>query len=312
MSFRLFIYYCAICGGWAALVGWALGRLTAPEEGVSRAAVQALVLGLALGLALSLVDALWNLSGRLTVEGGIRVLVAVVIGCLAGLLGGTVGEALSKWTHLSAFIVFGWTLTGMLIGASLGVYDILTRLVRQENLRGARRKMLNGMLGGGLGGLVGGLLSVALSGVLQRVSLFQDKPDLWSPSAIGFVVLGLCIGLLIGLAQVILKEAWVRVEVGFRPGRELILTKPETIIGRAEGCDIGLFGGQGVERLHARILQQEQDYVLADAQTPGGTFVNDQRIANPTPLRAGDRIRVGNCVLLFQERKKADGQTPRL
>ena len=39
MSFRLFIYYCAICGGWAALVGWALGRILAPsgvEEAVKK------------------------------------------------------------------------------------------------------------------------------------------------------------------------------------------------------------------------------------------------------------------------------------
>ena len=27
MSFRAFIYYCALCGGWAALVGWLLGRI---------------------------------------------------------------------------------------------------------------------------------------------------------------------------------------------------------------------------------------------------------------------------------------------
>ena len=58
----------------------------------------------------------------------------------------------------------------------------------------------------------------------------------------GFVALGMCIGLLIGLAQVILKEAWVRVEAGFRAGREMILSKPEVTIGRAESCDIGLFG----------------------------------------------------------------------
>jgi hypothetical protein len=304
MSFRLFIYYCAIAGGWAALLGWALGRWTAPDEGVSRAAVQALILGLAVGFALSVVDVLGNHSGRFSVEGMQRVLVAIAIGCLAGLLGGVIGEVLSEWTHLAFFIIFGWTLTGLLIGASLGVFDLLARLLRQEDWRGARRKIVNGALGGGLGGLVGGCLSVMLGNALQQVNLFRDKPDLWSPSALGFVVLGLCIGLFIGLAQVILKEAWVRVEIGFRPGRELILTKPETIIGRAEECDIGLFGAQGVEKTHARIVQRENAYLLADAATPGGTFLNDQRITDPAPLRNGDRIRVGNCVLRFQERQR--------
>ena len=76
---------------------------------------------------------------------------------------------------------------------------------------------------------------------------------MWTPSAAGFVALGLCIGLLIGAAQVILKEAWVKVEEGFRPGRELIVSKGEIVIGRAESCDVGLFGDNAVERTHARI-----------------------------------------------------------
>jgi predicted component of type VI protein secretion system len=114
----------------------------------------------------------------------------------------------------------------------------------------------------------------------------------------------MCIGLLIGLAQVILKEAWVRVEAGFRPGRELIVTKPITTVGKAESCDLGLFGGRGVEKLHARIVMQGSEYYVGDNQTPGGTFVNDQRVQGFQRLRSGDRIRVGDCVLLFRERAR--------
>ena len=40
----------------------------------------------------------------------------------------------------------------------------------------------------------------------------------------GFVVLGLCMGLMIAVAQVVLKEAWLKVEAGFRKGRELLLS----------------------------------------------------------------------------------------
>ena len=96
------------------------------------------------------------------------------------------------------------------------------------------------------------------------------------------------IGLLIGVAQVILKEAWVRVEQGFRPGRELMLVKEETVIGRAEDCDLGLYGDNGVERKHARILLKDGRYMLYDESTPGGTFVNDQRItgSDAAALRA--------------------------
>src|SRR5262249_22295761 len=158
------------------------------------------------------------------------------------------------WTNLSFLIILGWVLTGLLIGAALGVYDLIARLVRHESLAGAMRKLLNGILGGTLGGLLGGSLYMLLDAYLP--SLLGEDRVLLSPSATGFVALGLLIGLLIGLAQVILKEAWIRVEAGFRAGRELILSKPELTIGRAESSDIGLFGDAAVDRTHARIVLQ--------------------------------------------------------
>jgi pSer/pThr/pTyr-binding forkhead associated (FHA) protein len=97
------------------------------------------------------------------------------------------------------------------------------------------------------------------------------------------------------------------VERGFRRGRQLILAKAETTIGRAESCDIGLFGDPAVQRLHARIVLQGNRYVLADAGTPDGTFLNGTRISGPAPLRSGDEIRVGGSVLSFRERARRDG-----
>src|SRR5262249_2012211 len=130
-----------------------------------------------------------------------------------------------------------------------------------------------------------------------------DTDTFWSPSAWGFVALGLCIGLGVGLAQVLLKEAWVHVEEGSR-SRELILSKDAVTVGRAEICDIGLFGDPGVELLHARLLRRGGEYLIEDSGTPEGTFVNDRQITAPTPLRDGDAIRLGQCVLRFGERKR--------
>jgi hypothetical protein len=165
-------------------------------------------------------------------------------------------------------------------------------------------KLWKGALGGGIGGLLGGVLFLVLKGFWEGVFRDRSGVPLWSPSATGFVALGACIGLAIGLAQVILMEAWVRVESGFRAGRELMLSKAEVTIGRAESCDIGLFGDPGVEKLHARILLREKRYYLADAGTPGGTFVNGERIGEPVLLRRGDLIRVGNSMLSFGERRR--------
>jgi len=303
MSFRLFIYYCALSGGGGAFFGWAIGRALAGPT-VLGDGIKGLWLGLGVALALGLVDALWACSLRQLGAIGARVLVALLVGCLGGLLGGLLGRALFEWQAWSFFIIFGWTVTGMLIGISLGMFDLLTSIAQNQPTDGAVAKILKGLLGGTLGGILGSFLYLVLQGLWS--SLFSDKPykSLWSPSSWGFVALGACIGLLIGLTQVILKEAWVKVEQGFRKGREQILGKQEVTIGRGESCDIGLFGDMGVERLHCRIVRQGRDYVLIDDGSPGGTYVNDQRVVQPRRLHSGDAIRLGKSLLRFGERQK--------
>src|SRR5262249_17780106 len=190
------------------------------------------------------------------------------------------------------------------IGASVGTFDVVSNAIRGKDVRSAVGKTIKGVVGGAIGGAIGGVLSLVLGGAWG--ALFAHKPPdrLWSPSPTGFIILGLCIGLLIGLAQIILKEAWLRVEQGFRRGREMILQKDEITIGRAESCDVGLFGDPLVDKLHARILRQGDQYVVVDGGSMSGTFVNDQRLVGPTPLRDRDTIRLGQCVLRFGEPAK--------
>ena len=305
MSFRLFVYYCALCGAFAAFLGWVAGRLPGQMDKLVEAGVKGLLLGLTVALALSLVEACWNFSVSQLFLSVPRALVAILISSIGGLIGGVLGQALLLYAFdFIGFVMFGWILTGLLIGVSLAAYDLLIRLMTGADLSAALRKLLNGVLGGTAGGLLGSILYLLLGGVWEL--LFRNKPSaiLWSPSGIGFAVLGACIGLMIGLAQVILKEAWLKVEAGFRPGREMIISRDALTIGRAESCDIGLFGDATVEKVHARILKQGDHYLLADNGTSGGTFLNEERIDGPTPLKAGDAIRVGKCVIRFQERQK--------
>jgi hypothetical protein len=304
MSFRLFIYYCAVCGGGAAFVGWAIGRFFHTLSQVPRDGIRGLFLGLMIALGLSLVDCLWNLSLKQVGQVAMRVLVAVVVGCFGGLIGGMLGSVLYVATGSVAFVIFGWTLTGFLVGASVGIFEILSSLVYQRDMSGSTKKVVNGVLGGTLGGVLGGFLFVLLNGAFTSWFKGKDADILWSPSSMGFVALGACIGLLIGLAQVILMEAWIKVEAGFRAGREKILNKGELTIGRAEACDIGLFGDNTIERLHAKIAKRGNNYYLLDNNTPAGTYLNGNRIARPELLQTGDAIKVGNCLLRFGERQK--------
>lgn len=306
MTFRLFIYYSAICGGWAAFLGWVIGRLLSPG-GFAGAVVQGFLLGLLIALALGIVDAKW-----ITGTGSLpRVGAAVLGGSLGGILSAVIGELLVEVSGMLAPVmqILGWTLTGLLIGISVSSYDLVGSLRTKGGATPSLRKVRNGLLGGASGGCVGGIIMVGLAAGLE--SLIRDRNFL-SPTAIGLVILGLSIGLMIGLAQVILKEAWIKVETGFKAGRELILAKPEVTIGRAEGNDIGLFGDTTVERTHARILHQGAQYLLSDEGSSEGTYVNDQRVTQPVQLRDGDAIRIGKNVLRFGERgKKVGGTTKR-
>jgi hypothetical protein len=293
MSFKLFIYYCAVGGGWAAFLAWAIVQ-GADIRGIGSLPLRATLIGAVLGAlvagAIGLVDALLNAVGS---QRAARVLMCTMLGLAGGALGGLVGQMLKENLHLPVFI--GWILAGVLIGSSLGVFDLLRAMSRGQDTRAAVKKILNGVYGGLIGGFVGGLPFEFLMG-----SAALPRSDL----TIGLVILGASIGLMVGLAQVILKEAWLKVESGFRPGRELLLSKAETTIGRAESCDLGLFGDNTIEKLHARILLKNNRYLLSDTGTSEGTYLNDRPVKGPTPLRSGDAIRVGKSVLRFGERQK--------
>jgi hypothetical protein len=296
MSFKLFIYYCALCGGWAAFFAWAVLAATGLRGQIPPylwAMLTGGLVGLLVAAAVGAADALLNSVGS---ERLLRVAVCLSVGLFGGMVGALFGEILHSALHFP--VVFGWILVGVCVGASVGVFDLLRALFHGEDLRAAKKKTRNGVYGGCLGGFLGGLPFGLLLGT-SRI----PRGDL----AISLVILGLCIGLLIGLAQVFLREAWLKVAQGFRAGRELLLSKDETSIGRAEECDLGLFGDNTIERLHARILLRDSRYLLADADTPGGTYLNDRRITQPTPLNSGDRIRLGSSVIEFGERQKRKG-----
>ncbi|NWF80981.1 MAG: FHA domain-containing protein [Chloroflexi bacterium] len=73
---------------------------------------------------------------------------------------------------------------------------------------------------------------------------------------------------------------------------ELLLSGAEHTLGRAPGCDI-VVRRQTVSRLHARIVREGPRYVLRDAGSANGTFVNGQSISGPHLLADADAIGLG-------------------
>jgi hypothetical protein len=319
MSFRLFVWYCMVGGAWAGFIGWVFGAVLAPSPGEGYGAtilhdcIQGVLLALVIACGLSFLDAAFNVSLRRIDKVVVRVVAGIFVGLFAGLLGSFIGGSLLyaalhidmpstlKTILSAAAFILGWTIVGFLIGFSICFFEVVAGLLTRKDFGGGVKKFTKCVIGGAIGGIVGGLIAFTLS---ELAANLIQKANLSTPTALGFIAIGACIGLLVGLAQVMLKEAWIKVEAGFRPGREMLLLKERTSIGRAEDSDIALFGDSGVEKAHANIVLEGGRYFLEDLQTPAGTYVNDQKVECRAPLKAGDQIRIGKSVLRFNERTK--------
>jgi hypothetical protein len=125
---------------------------------------------------------------------------------------------------------------------------------------------------------------------------------------VAFVILGVSIGALVGLTHVVLMEAWLTVVDGFRPGRQLILTKPVTFLGRGDHLPLPFLGyaGRDLESEHARITRQpEGQYVVEDNGSRIGTQLNGRRVSSPAALSDGDLIKLGSNIVRFEHRRRA-------
>jgi signal transduction histidine kinase/ActR/RegA family two-component response regulator len=83
-------------------------------------------------------------------------------------------------------------------------------------------------------------------------------------------------------------------------GRSYGLGRPVTTIGRDPGCDVVL-PLVSVSRNHARILLRGDTYELEDLGSTTGTLLNGRPQRGLAPLRDGDRIGIGGCLLAFSD-----------
>ncbi len=96
----------------------------------------------------------------------------------------------------------------------------------------------------------------------------------------------------------------VRVEEGKEPGRIYEVRKESLSIGRSRESDIFL-EDLAVSRLHASIVNAGNgSYALKDEGSANGTKVNGQLVSKyqTCPLQEGDKIQLGQTVLVFAKR----------
>ncbi|MES1227300.1 MAG: FHA domain-containing protein, partial [Armatimonadota bacterium] len=160
---------------------------------------------------------------------------------------------------------------GLFLGAAIGGSNLTTR------------GLMAGAVGGFIGGLASGLLFDVVSSVLAPMIRFTaGREEVGAPGrAALFLLLGFCVGLFTGIADLVTRHAWVRLVLGKNEGREWPLDSQVTTFGRDERALVPLFGDGNVGALHASVVREGGSYVLHDAGTPLGVGLNGARLAHP-------------------------------
>lgn len=81
---------------------------------------------------------------------------------------------------------------------------------------------------------------------------------------------------------------------------EFRLDRPSLTIGRSAACEVQVESGL-VSRRHARLTVTHLGVTVEDLDSRNGVFVNSVRALGPVRLRSGDRLAVGDEVLVFGE-----------
>jgi hypothetical protein len=154
------------------------------------------------------------------------------------------------------------------------------------------RKCLYGIIGGVIGAAIGGL-------VFDPITLVAG---IAGPSrCLGMGIMGVSTGVAIGLVESALKDRWLYVSGGPLAGKQFILYKPQTTIGRDQSNDIYLFKDPAIQPRHA-VIDTRSGRALITASA--ATFVSGQSITQRT-LQSGDTIQIGRYTFNYQEKPRA-------
>ena len=260
-----------------------------------------------IGLAIGCVDGIVCRAFRRALLGG-------VLGALIGFLGGFVSNAIANLVYapLSAlamkqaepqlfttvrslnalgFILqmtgrgIAWVVAGMAMGLAQGI-----------TLR-SKRLLIYGFLGSIIGGLVGGLLFDPID-----LLIGEGRASAHLSRMISLTVIGACVGGMIGLVELLARDAWLRMTAGPLAGKEFLIFKDIMKIGSSPRSEIYLFNDAEVAQHHATIRAISDQCEIESINADNPTLLNGRPIKRAR-LRHGDEIRLGRTAFVFQKQK---------
>ena len=100
------------------------------------------------------------------------------------------------------------------------------------------------------------------------------------------------------------------VVTGDNEGDFYLLGRRAVVVGRGDRCPIQIVD-EAVSRRHLSVRPDRASgsYRAEDLASANGTWVNDQRIAEPLALADGDLLRIGGTEIMFSAIDFADAET---
>ena len=260
------------------------------------------VVGGFIGLAIGAVDGIICRLPRRAIVAG---LVGLAVGFLGGFLSGVIANLIySPINRLSmdqmtaagtltpgAFGLqmlgrsFAWACAGMTMGLGQGVALRSIRL----------------LLWGFLGGVVGALLGGMLFDPVDLLLLDNAGPSAWVSRLMGIVAIGLGVGAMIGVVELLARDAWLRMTEGPLAGKEFMIFKDQMALGSSPRSEIYLFNDPLVAERHANLRSVGDETEIEVADSKLRVEVNGRPIERAR-LRQGDRITLGRTSFVFEKR----------
>lgn len=298
-----------IAGLIGALIAWGIME-PSMDDAVPDAGKGFLLFALVGGLAAFMIGSVEGILARnygRALKGGV---IGLVVGFVGGIFSNYAANVIFFLTLVFGFGVMGagdprhslmgfitaviarslaWMVAGMTVGLGPGM------ALKSKKLT------LNGFIGGMIGGLIGGILFDPINWVVSGGTL---ETGVEISRAIGFCVIGAMAGYMIGIVEMLAKNAWLLMTAGPLKGKQFIVYKNPTIIGSSPKCEVYIFKDPAIEPFHAAVHTVRDGYEIEDKNTPGGTWINGQKIKRKR-LQGGDEIKIGEAKFTYSEKEKS-------